>query len=296
MTPEDFDFVATLLKDRSGLVLTSDKSYLIENRLMPVLRRRRLKGLEDLISDLRREEESLEREVIEAMMSVETSFFRDWKPFEHFRTVTLPNLLLARKEKQSFRILCCGVSTGQEAYSLALLLRQASELLGACDPQILGVDIADGAVTRAQKGVYSQFEAQSGLPIQMLMSGFEKIGDAQWRIKDILRAGIEFKSWNLLDELYPLGAFDVVFCRNVLTFFDQETKIKVLGRVSRLLSDDGALYLGVSETTASISPNFMPIAPEIGVFGVHRPDRPATQSLAAGAWPPHAQSSAKESA
>ncbi|NKB43041.1 MAG: methyltransferase domain-containing protein [Alphaproteobacteria bacterium] len=296
MTPDDFDFVAELLKERSGLVLTRDKTYLVENRLMPVLRRRRLTGLEDLIGYLRDGDESLAREVVEAMMSGETTFFRDWKPFEHFRTVTLPNLLKARKDKESFRILCCGVSTGQEAYSLALLLREAGDVLAAWEPQIVGIDIADSAITRAQKGVYSQFEAQSGLPVRMLISGFEKISDSQWRIKDVLKAGIEFKRWNLTEELYPLGAFDVVLCRNVLMFFDQETKIKVLGRISRLLTDDGALYLGPDETTAGISKNFRAVAPEIGVFGVDRPDRPVSQSLAVGAWHGSSQSNAKESA
>lgn len=296
MTPENFEFVAELLKDSSGLVLTSDKSYLVENRLMPVLRRRRLKGLDDLIADLRNGDDTLAREVIDAMMSVETSFFRDWRPFEHFRCVTLPNLIKARKEKGAFKILCCGVSTGQEAYSLALLLQQSADLVAGLDPSIVGVDIAESAIARAQKGVYSQFEAQSGLPIQMLMSGFEKIGDTQWRINDVLRAGIEFKRWNLIEELYPLGSFDVIFCRNVLTFFDQDTKMKVLGRLARLLPDDGALYLGADETTVGISKNFRSVAPEIGVFGVHRPDRPVSQSVAVGPWSHDAQSSAKESA
>jgi chemotaxis protein methyltransferase CheR len=292
MTPSDFDFVAALLKERSGLVLTRDKSYLIENRLMPLLRRRRMKGLDDLIGSLRNQEETFTREVVDAMMT----FFRDWKAFEHLREVTIPNLLKARKDKHSFRILCCGVSTGQEAYSLALLLRQESEALAAWDPQIIGIDIADGAIARSNKGVYSQFEVQSGLPVRMLISGFEKIGESQWRINDVLRAGIEFKRWNLIDELYPLGSFDIVLCRNVLMFFDQETKMKVLGRIARLLTDDGALYLGLDETTAGVSKNFRPVEPEIGVFAVHRPDRPVSKSLSVREWANGAQPKAQESA
>lgn len=294
MKSADFDLVASLLKERSGLVLTRDKSYLIENRLMPVLRRRRIKGLDDLIGYLRKGEESLLTEVVEAMMTSDTAFFRDWRPFEHFRLVTVPNILSARKSKKTFRILCCGVSAGQEAYSLAMMLRQLGDTFSEWDPQIVGIDLSDSALTRAQKGVYSQFEVQSGLPVRHLIANFKKVGDSQWRINDSVRAGVEFKRWNMIEELFPLGAFDVVFCRNILMFFDQETKMKVLGRVSRLLSDDGALYLGLNETTAGISKNFRPIELDVGAFGVHRPDRPVTQSLAVGAWRGAGQSNAKE--
>lgn len=284
MKAEDFDFVASLLKERSGLVLTRDKSYLIENRLMPVLRRRRIKGIDDLIGDLRKGEEALLTEFVEAMMTSDTAFFRDWRPFEHFRTVTLPNILNARKDKKIFRVLCCGVSAGQEPYSLAMMMKQMGGQLSEWDPQIIGIDLSESALGRARKGVYSQFEVQSGLPVRHLISNFKKVGDSQWRINDTLQAGVELKRWNMIEELFPLGAFDVVFCRNLLMFFDQETKMKVLGRVARLLSDDGALYLGLNETTAGVSKSFRPVEPEIGVFGVHRPDRPVSQSLAVGAW------------
>ena len=296
MNSDDFDFVAGLLKDRSGLVLTRDKVYLLENRLAPVIRRRRMKGMDDLIKYLRESDTNLVDEVVETMMTTETAFFRDWKPFEHFRTVTLPNILKVRRDKQAFRILCCGVASGQEAYSLALVLRQAGDELAAWDPQITGIDISQASLSRAQAGKYTQFEVQRGLPIRMLMAHFEKVSDDQWKIKDMLRAGVEFKRWNMIDELYPLGAYDVVFCRNVLMSFSHDTKVKVLGRVSRLLSDDGALYLGTDETTAGVSKNFLPIEPEIGVFGVHRPDRPISQSIAVGDWNAKAQSSARESA
>lgn len=296
MTPDDFEFLAKLIQDRSGFVLTRDKTYLVENRLAPLIRRRRLKGIDELVTHLRKGDQTLTTEIVEAMMTAETSFFRDWKPFEHFRTITLPNILKARRDKKAFRILCCGISTGQEPYSLALLLRHMGDELAAWDPQITGIDISETAVNRATKGVYTQFEAQQGLPIRMLISSFDKVSDEQWRIKDVLRAGIELKRWNLIEELYPLGAFDVVFCRNVLMTFDQPTKMRVLGRVSRLLSDDGALYLGLDETTAGVSKNFIEIEPEVGVFGVHRPDRPITQSLAVGNWNTASQSRVTESA
>ncbi len=220
----------------------------------------------------------------------------DFAPPLTFRTITLPNILKARRDEKTFRILCCGVGSGQEAYSLALLLRQAGDELAAWDPHITGIDISEAAVDRAQAGMYTQFEVQRGLPIRMLLAHFEKASDDKWRIKDVLRAGIEFKRWNMIEELYPLGAYDVVFCRNVLMSFSQDTKMRVLGRVSRLLSDDGALYLGIDETTAGVSKNFLPIEPEIGVFGIHRPYRPISQSIAVGDWRASAQSSARESA
>lgn len=284
MTPDDFEFLSTLLKDSSGFVLTRDKSYLFENRLAPIVRRRRMKNIDELVDTVRKGEQGLAGEVVDAMMMTDTSFFRDWKPFEHFRTITLPNILKVRSDKKAFRILCCGVSSGQEAYSLALLLRNMGDGLAAWDPHITGIDLSENALSKAKKGVYSQFEAQSGLPIRMLISSFDKVGDEQWRIKDVLRAGIEFKRWNMIEELYPLGAYDVVFCRNILKSFDQDTKMRVLGRVSRLLSDDGALYLGMDETTEGVSKNFIAVEPEVGVFGVHRPERPISQSLAVGNW------------
>lgn len=296
MTPDDFEFVSNLLIERSGLVLTRDKSYLLQNRLAPIIRRRRMTSLDDLVGHLRNGDIQLATEVVETMMTLETAFFRDWKPFEHFRTITLPNILNARREKKAFRILCCGVSTGQEAYSLAMSLRRAGDELAAWDPHITGIDLSEQALRRAEAGLYTQFEVQRGLPVRMLIADFDKQGDDQWQIKDVLRAGVEFKRWNMIEELYPLGAFDVVFCRNVLTFFSQDTKMRVLGRVSRLLSDDGALYLGVDETTAGISKNFIPIEPEIGVFGVHRPERPITQSIAVGDWSHSSKSKAVETA
>ncbi len=280
MTPEDFQYISDLLRERSGLVLTRDKSYLIENKLMPVIRRRRFQGLQDVFDGIRRGDPPLMHEVVEAMMTLDTSFFRDWKPFEHFRQVTLPNTIEARQSKKSFRILSCGTSTGQEAYSIALTLKEMGDDLAAWDHSIVAIDLVDAALSRAQRGIYSQFEVQSGLPIRMLLGNFQQVGDTQWKINDSLRAGMEFKRWNLIEDLYALGAFDIIFCRYVIRLFDKPTQKRVLGNIARLLADDGVLYLGVDETAVGVSSAFKPVNTELGLYAVNRPDRPVAKNLA----------------
>lgn len=281
MTPDEFQFLSDLLRSRSGLVLTRDKAYLIENRVMPVIRRRRYQGMKDLLEGVRGGDATLVQEVVDAMMTLDTSFFRDWTPWRHFESVTLPNTLQARKNKKSFRILSCGTSTGQEAYSIAMSLKKMAAELAAWDHSIVAIDLVEAALSRAKNGIYSQFEVQSGLPVRQLLTNFKKVGDGQWKISDTLRAGVEFKRWNLVDELYALGAFDIVFCRNVIKSFDQAMQKQVLGNIARLLSDDGVLYLGRGETTVGISSAYRPIDPNIGLFGIHRPDRPVVRNLAA---------------
>lgn len=293
MTPEEFHYIAELLRQRSGLVLTRDKSYLIENKLMPVIRRRRYQGMQELLDSIRRGDPSLTNEVVDAMMTLDTSFFRDWKPFEHFRQVTLPNVIRARESKKSFRILSCGTSTGQEAYSIALTLKGMSDSFAAWDHTIVAVDLVDAALARAKRGIYTQFEVQSGLPVRTLLANFSQVGDAQWKINDSLRAGIDFKKWNLIEDLFELGAFDIVFCRNVIKLFDKPTQKAVLGNLARLLADDGVLYLGADETAVGVSPSFTPIDATIGLYGVHRPDRPVLKNLAMSQAKPDFQSGEK---
>lgn len=172
MQPDDFDFLARLLKERSGLVLTKDKGYLVENRLTPVVRQRRYKSMMELVGALKTGEQALAEAVVEAMMAKDTGFFRDWKPFEHFRNRVLPNLLTARKTKHSFRILCAGVSTGQEAYSLAMILDGLGHALAGWQAEIVGIDLSPVALTVATAGLYSQFEVQRGLPVRTLLKHF----------------------------------------------------------------------------------------------------------------------------
>ncbi len=282
MLPDDFEFTARLLKDRSGLVLTKDKAYLLENRLMPVVRSRSFKSLPELVAALRAGDPEMQADVIDAMMAKDTGFFRDWKPFEHFRTVVLPNLAVARGGKRAFRILSVGVSTGQEAYSLAMAILDAGRAFTGWQIEILGVDISASAIAAAARGGYSQFDVQRGLPIRTLLQHFNQHDDA-WLVSDQVRAMVKFQTWNLLDDLFPLGRFDVVLCRNVLVYFDLQTKLNVLQKLARLLLPDGALFLGLGETIMGVSGSFRSVEADLGIFTVQRADRPSAASLASRA-------------
>ena len=234
MTPEEFENAARFIRDRSGLVLTRDKTYLLENRLMPVVRDLRKKSVSELLAGALGGDEALQTAVVEAMMAKDTAFFRDWKPFVHFRTVVLPNLRVSRGMKPRFRILSAGVSNGQEAHSIAMTIRDVASSFPGWDIDVVGIDISGAAVAAASKGAYSQFDVQRGLPIRTLLQYFTKQDDA-WVINDAIRGMVSFQTWNLLDDLFPLGRFDAVFCRNVLVYLDLKTKQDVLGKLSRVL-------------------------------------------------------------
>jgi len=279
MTPDDFAFVARLLKERSGLILTRDKSYLLENRLMPVVRARMLKNLDELVERLRGGEINLREIVVDAMLSKDTGFFRDWRPFEHLRKVVLPNLRAARMGKRHLRVLCAGVATGQELYSLAMQITDAGESFLGWHVNAIGIDLSRPALNAAEAGLYNQFEVQRGLPVRMLMRHFTKEED-HWRISEGLRHMVSFRPWNLLEDLYPLGRFDIILCRNVLAHFDQQTKLSVLQKLSRLLYEDGVLYVGVTETVTGVSASFIPVSPDLGIYAVHRDGYPDSRSMA----------------
>ncbi len=266
MNPEDFRFISQMIRQRSGLVLNQDKVYLLESRLMPVARKRGMKGLEELISVLRTErEEELARDVTEAMTTNESFFFRDIKPFDLLRNVVLPELLKNRAAKKSFRIWCAASSSGQEPYTLAMVLKEEAAKLAGWRYEIVATDISTEMLNKAKAGLYSQFEVQRGLPVQLLMKYFKKQGDL-WQIDAALRGMVQYKEFNLLNSPNVLGQFDVVFCRNVLIYFDQATKGVVLGRIADLIPKDGVLFLGGAETVLGISDRFQPMAGQRGVY------------------------------
>jgi chemotaxis protein methyltransferase CheR len=266
MKVEDFDMFSTLLRQRSGLVLTRDKAYLLESRLMPVARKWNMKGLDELAGTIRtRRDEQLLRDVTEAMTTNESSFFRDQKPFDQFRDVVLPAMLQARAARRTIRIWSAACSSGQEAYSLCMLLLEEPARLQGWRIEIVGTDLSGEMVERAKAGVYTQFEVQRGLPIQRLVKHFKQIGD-KWQISDRIRSMVQFREFNLLTDLSSLGQFDVVFCRNVLIYFDQPTKTKVLEGISRVLPPDGILYLGGAETVLGITERFRPLENQRGLY------------------------------
>ncbi len=268
ISPLAFETLATLLKSKSGLIIGMDKLYLLETRLAGLIKREKLVDLNGLAERLRRPgADALGREVIEAMTTNESFFFRDDKPFLHFRSQALPRLVAARPPGAQLRVWSAASSSGQEAYSLAMIIAESSAILAGRKVEIVGTDIARDQLARAKEGVYSQFEVQRGLPVQMLMRYFKK-EDANWRIADNIRTMAQFREFNLLSDLRSLGKFDVVFCRNVLIYFDQATKARVLDAIAAIMPPDGLLYLGGAETVLGITSRFAPMPSERGVYGV----------------------------
>jgi len=266
MDQQLFTGLATFLRSNSGLILAPDKAYLVNSRLAPIAEQYACKTIDDLIRKLLAGPSgALKKDVIEAMTTNETSFFRDAVPFENFKNLVLPELLERRKSRRSLRILCAAASSGQEPYSLAMILAENSARLTGWQTEILGVDLDTKILKRAQDAVYTQFEVQRGLPVQMLMKYFDR-ADQSWRLKQVIRDMVKFRSCNLLEPFGELGQFDVIFCRNVLIYFDTATKRGVMERLANQLAPDGFLFLGGAETVLDITKRFAPAAGQRGVY------------------------------
>ena len=272
MKTQDFEYLQTLLRSRSGLVLSTDKVYLVESRLMPVARSRGMSNLDELIQAVRvGNEERLLVEVTDAMTTNESFFFRDMQPFESFRQTVLPKIVASRRAvgRNVIRIWSAACSSGQEPYTLAMLLKEEEASLRGMRFEIIATDLSTEIIDKAREGVYTQFEVQRGLPIQFLVKYFQQVGD-RWQIDKSIRDMIAIKQFNLLNDFTVLGLFDIVYCRNVLIYFDQQSKRDILGRVSKLMPDDGVLYLGGAESVLGISDAFKPVPGLRGVYGVVR--------------------------
>jgi chemotaxis protein methyltransferase CheR len=266
VTPQDYDFLRKLLKERSGLVLSGDKEYLVESRLLPVARKMGLASLTELVAKLRAAgAERLIVDVVEAMTTNESFFYRDKIPFDHFRDGVMPSLIKARAGQRRIRIWCAAASTGQEPYSLAMIIRDMAAQLAGWRVEILGTDLSLEVLEKAKAGVYSQFEVQRGLPIQQLVKYFAQNGET-WQIAPEIRAMVQYRPLNLLSDFTHLGKFDVIFCRNVLIYFDQATKVGVLERCARILEPDGFLVLGAAETVVGLTEAFKPSADRRGLY------------------------------
>jgi chemotaxis protein methyltransferase CheR len=273
MTRDDLTYVADLVRARSGIVLTPEKAYLIESRLTPLARTRGHKDLDALVVALRGNEPSLVEAVVEAMTTNESLFFRDQRPFEQFRRLVLPKLLQARSTSRTIRIWSAACSSGQEPYSLAMLLSEEAPKLAGWTVEILGTDLSKAMVERARTGSYSQFEVQRGMPPAMLARHFTRDGD-KWTASAALKSMLRFRTFNLLDDPSAFGTFDVVLCRNVLIYFDQATKGRILDRISGRLTPEGTLYLGGSETVFGITERFESIPGERGIYQLARAAQP----------------------
>ena len=267
MTPQDFDYLRKMLRERSGQVLSAEKQYLAESRLLPVARKHGLAGLAELVDKLKATTAAapLTVAVIEAMTTNESFFFRDKMPFDHFRAVIMPALLAARAHEKRIRIWCTACATGQEPYSLAMSLKAIGPALAGWRVEIVATDLSNEVLDKAKAGIYSQFEVQRGLPIQSLVKFFTKVDEA-WQIAEEIRAMVKFRPLNLLNDFSPLGTFDLVFCRNVLIYFGQDTKIGVLNRLARQMPSDGFLILGAAETVVGLTDAFKPMTDQRGIY------------------------------
>ena len=265
MNGADHDLLARLLKERSGIVLHKDRSYLVESRLTPLVRQLGLASLAELSVRLRQGDAALAGKVVDAMTTNETFFFRDKTPFERFAAIMLPHLLAARQAARRIRIWCAAASTGQEPYSLAMLLDDRRAELAGWRVEIVATDLSPTVIERARAGCYSQFEVQRGLPIQRLVRHFRQKGD-RWEISPELRRMVRFRTQNLLRDFSALGAFDVVFCRNVLIYFDEATRTDILARIAGQIAGDGFLTLGAAETVVGLGDAFRPHPDSRGIY------------------------------
>jgi len=266
VTPLDYDFLRKCLKARSGLVLSGDKEYLVESRLLPVARRAGFANLGELVGALKAAPDAaLMTTVVEAMTTNESLFFRDKTPFEHFRLTVMPALLAARRASRSIRIWCAAASTGQEPYSLAMCLKEMERDIAGWRIDLLGTDLSGDVLEKARAGLYTQFEVQRGLPIQSLIKHFTQSGEL-WQIAPELRAMVKYRQLNLLRDFSSLGTFDLVFCRNVLIYFDADTKVDVLTRMAQITAGDGFLVLGAAETVVGLTDRFKMVPDKRGLY------------------------------
>ena len=264
MTPLEYEFLRKLLKERSGLDLSADKQYLVESRLIPLARRVGLTGIAELVAKIKTGNDPLTAEVVEAMTTNETFFFRDKIPFDHLREAVLPALAQARASRRALRIWCAASSSGQEPYSIAMCVKEFSALAG-WRVEIVATDLSLEVLEKSKAGIYSQFEVQRGLPIQMLVKYFAQTGEL-WQLKADIRAMVQHRQLNLLQDFSHLGTFDVIFCRNVLIYFDQPTKVGIFDRLAKMLEPDGALALGAAESVVGISDAFKPYPDRRGFY------------------------------
>nr|WP_249816988.1 MULTISPECIES: protein-glutamate O-methyltransferase CheR [unclassified Bradyrhizobium] len=253
------------LKERSGLDLSADKQYLVESRLLPLARKSSLSGIADLVLKIRNGDGRLATDVVEAMTTNETFFFRDKIPFDHLRETIIPGLVERRAARRSLRIWSAASSTGQEPYSIAMCLKDMGAALAGWRIEIVATDLSQEVLEKSKAGIYSQFEVQRGLPIQLLVKHFTQVGDV-WQLNPDIRSMVQFRQLNLLQDFSHLGTFDVIFCRNVLIYFDQDTKAVIFERMAKGMAADGTLLLGAAESVIGISDAFRPIADRGGLY------------------------------
>lgn len=264
LTKQEFDYIRNWAKERSAISLEDDKQYLVTSRLTPVLRRRGLNSITELIGELsvRNPALGLEDEVVDAMTTNETFFFRDGHPFDLIRDRLLPDLVSKFASQKRLSIWSAACSTGQEIYSIAMLIREHfPELLG-WDLQLYATDLSPTVIAKAKAGIYTDMEAKRGLTDELRQRYFRKVENGRWQISDSIRSMVEFRQLNFLDAWPNLGNHHLVLIRNVLIYFQVDDKFRIMDRVRRCLDPNGFMLLGTSETTLNIDPNWEPLRNE----------------------------------
>jgi chemotaxis protein methyltransferase CheR len=254
ITPENYAYLQGQIYKDSGIVLDETKLYLIESRLLPIAQKNRLSGLNDLCALLKRPEGVVVRkQVVEAMTTNETLFFRDVGVFDALQKTILPELIEARKATRMLSFWSAAASSGQEAYSLAIMLLEMG--LPGWKIRIVGTDLNNQILDRARSGRYLQIEVNRGLPVKYLVKYFQRAG-LEWQLKDEVRRMVEFQVFDLRMSMRALGPFDLIFCRNVLIYFDTTTKKQILAELRGALYKKGLLLLGSAESTINLDDQF----------------------------------------
>lgn len=262
----EFGYLRKLMQQHSSIVLEDGKEYLVESRLTPLAYKVGMESAQALVEHLRRENYGeLHRRVLDAMMNNETWFFRDHVPFELLRHVILPEMMGSREETRTLNIWSGAASSGQEAYSIAMLLAEEFGGPPGWRINILGTDLSQAILERARNGRYSQLEINRGLPAKYMVKHFYREG-GDWVVNPAIRSMVEFRQMNLVESWLDLPHFDIVFMRNVLIYFEMEMRKTILERLARTMMPDGYLLMGAAETTHGLSTAFQRVAWEKTAF------------------------------
>jgi chemotaxis protein methyltransferase CheR len=276
---DDYIFLCALLRGTSGLALGPGKEYLLESRLPPVAKTYGFDSLAELIVALRqRPHADLVKAVSDAMTTGETLFFRDTVPFEMLRASVLPRMAeRCRRDGRALRIWCAAASTGQEPFSIAMLLAEMPAVLAGVRVELVATEFASHAINRARRGVFTALEVQRGLPERLLRKYFTE-GPDGFRLADDIRRRVTFRELNLLTSFRSLGQFDVILCRNVLIYFDALTKKDVLDRLAQALGREGHLFLGATESAFGLTDSLVRVADAATSLHVRREDAAAVEA------------------
>ena len=267
MMTDERVYLSKFIRDHSGIVIGADKEYLLESRLLPVAKKAGLPGISGLIGKLRNKPPmAFIQEIVEAMTTNETLFYRDVHPFTSLTEEILPKLAVARQPGTPLKIWCAAASTGQEPYSIALATRdQGNRIFQSHGLKILATDIDRTVLAKARTGIYTDLEVNRGLPPALLTRWFRREG-TDWKISDDIKSMIEYKDLNLLGPWGFGAGFDAVFIRNVLIYFDQDTKQAIITKIAGLLPADGYLVLGGSESPPGLDERFDRVPGRPGVY------------------------------